>query len=186
MSKRRQSPRLISLRAKNPKRNIQDGHVHIDNEMDIKMEASDVQMQSTISILAAKMAHNAINSPDDIGAMKIETSVKIENAYRPGMIEELNAADKKNCPKTDAVKCKQPVEREKKKKLIKRNKKQNLPKTAKPVKIIVNGQKMIKYPICNKKVAAKKGLKEHIHQVHGKQKPFSCDYCTAKFKTDEG
>lgn len=189
MPKRKLPLGEILVRVEVPARQFQDEQVHINNEIDVKIESSNVDSDfDGMQYESTKMVawNDTINvDPDNIDTathetetdpMKMEYDVKTANTFRPDMLENLNELayilpanvsdpDKENTQEIVENETMQSAKRNKKqKKKTKRNEKQNLPRTTRQ----------------------KSQAKQHTRQGHNKQKPFSCDYCIAKFSFAQG
>lgn len=194
MPKRKRPHRATTSSAEVPTRPFTEDHVHINNEMDVKIETNGdiefdpMQSESTKMVLLNAIKVIAAIDEPEFDAMKPEYDVRIENSFRPEMLENSHEVayilrgnrlhtNKENMLEITKIK------RKKKKVLTKRNKKQNLPQTIDPVEIEENGRKMVKCPICNKKATRRhrSEIKNHIRHAHTREKPFKCDYCTSRF-----
>lgn len=176
-------------------------HVSVNHEINVKIEPDnddnddgfDPMQSESIEMALLNAIHltagAVIDHEPEIDA-KLECDVDIVNSFRPEMIENShefkymvrsNISHEEIVPAKIVTKTTKPKRERKVSKCMKRSK-------LEPVKIEMNGRKMLKCPLCNETTTTRLRAKiqSHIRQAHTRDKPFKCIYCHSRYSSLSG
>lgn len=170
-----------------------NGHVHNNVKVEPDNEFDPMQFESTKMVISRIVLSTV--AQNEVDAIKTEDEVEIENSYRPE-IHEIAYIMPRNGSHSDGEKVPKEIinrtmganRKEMKKKKLTNRSKQDASQKIEPLEIMVDGEKMVKCPICNKQATTRhrSEIKNHIRRVHSNENPFACDYCKAAFPLLKG
>lgn len=200
MPKRKRSRKAASSSVGIPAAPFTEDHARITNEFVVKTEPVGDAEYDPMQSQSTKMMLGAINAAADtridheplIDTIKPDCDVKIENGFRPEMLENLHEVAYITRSNTShahkEIKPEKIVDKTTKSKRKKSVTKRTAKPKYEPVEIVVDGRKMVKCPLCNKMNTTRhrSKIKNHIRQAHTRDKPFKCYLCVSKFSISSG